>query len=261
MRAAVDAGIKVPKLCATDSLEPFGSCRLCLVEIEGRRGYPGVVHHAGRGRHEGAARRRRKLQRTAQGRDGALHLRPSARLPDLRRQRRLRAAGHGRRRRPAQVRYGYDGAQPPRSARRTSRTRTSPTTRRKCIVCYRCVRACEETQGTFALTISGRGFESRVSPGKDESFMDSECVSCGACVAGLPDRDAAGEVGDRARPGRAQRHHHLRLLRRRLRLQGRDEGQRGRAHGAVEGRQGQRGPFLRQGPLRLGLRDAQGPHH
>ena len=40
MRAAVDAGIQVPKLCATDSLEPFGSCRLCLVEIEGRKGYP-----------------------------------------------------------------------------------------------------------------------------------------------------------------------------------------------------------------------------
>ena len=40
MRAAVDAGIQVPKLCATDMLEPFGSCRLCLVEVEGRRGYP-----------------------------------------------------------------------------------------------------------------------------------------------------------------------------------------------------------------------------
>src|SRR6476661_4078407 len=40
MRAAVDAGTQIPKLCATDSLEPFGSCRLCLVEIEGRRGFP-----------------------------------------------------------------------------------------------------------------------------------------------------------------------------------------------------------------------------
>ena len=40
MRAAAVAGINVPKLCATDTLEPFGSCRLCLVEIEGRRGYP-----------------------------------------------------------------------------------------------------------------------------------------------------------------------------------------------------------------------------
>src|SRR6478752_4752162 len=40
MRAAMDLGTKIPKLCATDSLEPFGSCRLCLVEIEGRRGTP-----------------------------------------------------------------------------------------------------------------------------------------------------------------------------------------------------------------------------
>ena len=40
MRAAMDAGISVPKLCATDSLEPFGSCRLCLVEIDGRKGFP-----------------------------------------------------------------------------------------------------------------------------------------------------------------------------------------------------------------------------
>src|SRR6187402_3292910 len=40
MRAAVELGVKVPKLCATDSLEPFGSCRLCLVEIEGMKGLP-----------------------------------------------------------------------------------------------------------------------------------------------------------------------------------------------------------------------------
>src|ERR1700686_4743276 len=40
MRAAALAGVKVPKLCATDSLKAFGSCRLCLVEIEGRKGYP-----------------------------------------------------------------------------------------------------------------------------------------------------------------------------------------------------------------------------
>jgi formate dehydrogenase major subunit len=40
MHAAMVGGVTVPKLCATDSLDPYGSCRLCLVEIEGRRGYP-----------------------------------------------------------------------------------------------------------------------------------------------------------------------------------------------------------------------------
>ena len=56
----------------------------------------------------------------------------------------------------------------------------------KCIVCSRCVRACEETQGTFALTIDGRGFESKVSVGPADNFMESDCVSCGACVDACP---------------------------------------------------------------------------
>ncbi|HYN54978.1 MAG TPA: formate dehydrogenase subunit alpha, partial [Methylotenera sp.] len=55
----------------------------------------------------------------------------------------------------------------------------------KCIVCSRCVRACEETQGTYALTISGRGFESKVASGIN-NFLESECVSCGACVQACP---------------------------------------------------------------------------
>ena len=53
-------------------------------------------------------------------------------------------------------------------------------------MCSRCVRACDETQGTFALTIQGRGFESKVSASQDESFLESECVSCGACVEACP---------------------------------------------------------------------------
>jgi len=55
----------------------------------------------------------------------------------------------------------------------------------KCIVCNRCVRACEEVQGTFALTIDGRGFGSKVSAGGTD-FFGSECVSCGACVQACP---------------------------------------------------------------------------
>ena len=71
----------------------------------------------------------------------------------------------------------------------------------KCIVCSRCVRACEEVQGTFALTIAGRGFDSIVSPGMNEPFLDSECVSCGACVQACPtgdaDREKSRSIADR----------------------------------------------------------------
>jgi len=57
----------------------------------------------------------------------------------------------------------------------------------KCIVCSRCVRACDEVQGTLALTIEGRGFDSKVSAGlASDSFLSSECVSCGACVQACP---------------------------------------------------------------------------
>ncbi len=83
------------------------------------------------------------------------------------------------------VRYGQTGANHLQAAKDESNPYFSydPS---KCIVCNRCVRACEETQGTFALTISGKGFASRVSPGQDQPFMESECVSCGACVQACP---------------------------------------------------------------------------
>jgi formate dehydrogenase major subunit len=83
------------------------------------------------------------------------------------------------------VRYGYEGA----NHLKQTKDRSNPYFEydpSKCIVCSRCVRACEEVQGTFALTIAGRGFGSVVSPGQQESFMESECVSCGACVQACP---------------------------------------------------------------------------
>ena len=88
-----------------------------------------------------------------------------------------------------------------------------------------------------------------------------ECVSCGACVQACPTATLIEKTRGRDGPARALRRDHLRLLRRRLLVQGGDAGRAGRAHGALQGRQGQRGPFLRQGPLRLGLRHAQGSHH
>ncbi|MBX7119308.1 MAG: formate dehydrogenase subunit alpha [Gemmatimonadaceae bacterium] len=184
MRAAVEAGRSVPKLCATDSLEPFGSCRLCLVEIEGRRGYPASCTTPV----EPGMRVRTQSPKLAQLRRGVMELYISdhpldcltcaangdCELQDM-------AGAVGLR----EVRYGYEGA----NHRTAVKDRSNPYfdfDPSKCIVCSRCVRACEEIQGTHALTISGRGFASVVSPGALESFLGSECVSCGACVQACP---------------------------------------------------------------------------
>jgi formate dehydrogenase major subunit len=111
MRASMEAGIQVPKLCATDMLDAFGSCRLCLVEIEGRNGTPascttpvapGIK----------VKTQTERLEGHPQGRDGTLHLRPSARLSHLCCQRRLRAAGHGGCRRPARCALWLRGREP-----------------------------------------------------------------------------------------------------------------------------------------------------
>ena len=184
MRAAAENGVNIPKLCATDSLEPFGSCRLCLVEIEGRRGYPASCTTPV----EAGMVVRTQSPKLQDIRKGVMELYISdhpldcltcpangnCELQDM-------AGVTGLR----EVRYGYDGANHLKDKKDESNPYFTydPS---KCIVCNRCVRACEETQGTFALTISGRGFESRVSAGQDESFMESECVSCGACVEACP---------------------------------------------------------------------------
>ncbi|KAA0098502.1 formate dehydrogenase subunit alpha [Mycolicibacterium sp. P1-18] len=184
MRAAAIAGIDVPKLCATDSLDAFGSCRLCLVEIDGRRGTPascttpvadGMVVHT-------------QTPKVAKLRESVMELYISdhpldcltcpangdCELQDM-------AGVVGLR----QVRYGQDGANHGDAEIDHSNPYFDfdPS---KCIACSRCVRACGEIQGTFALTIEGRGFDSKVSPGAGETFMDSECVSCGACVQACP---------------------------------------------------------------------------
>ncbi|MGY6277788.1 formate dehydrogenase subunit alpha [Methylomonas sp. MgM2] len=184
MRAAAEAGITIPKLCATDSLEPFGSCRMCLVQIEGARGYPAsCTTPVGAGmkvctQNEKLANIRRGIAELYIS-DHPLDCLTCAANGDCELQDTVGAVGL------REVRYGFDGDNHLSSAKDTSNPYFTfdPS---KCIVCSRCVRACEETQGTFALTIDGRGFESKVSPSQNQPFMDSECVSCGACVQACP---------------------------------------------------------------------------
>ncbi len=183
MAAAMQMGTKIPKLCATDMLEAFGSCRLCLVEIEGRRGTPASCTTAA----EDGMIVRTTTQRLTDLRRGVMELYISdhpldcltcsangdCELQDM-------AAVTGLR----DVRYGQDG----KKHRTEAKDESNPYftfDSSKCIVCSRCVRACEDVQGTFALTIDGRGLNSKIATGAS-NFLDSECVSCGACVQACP---------------------------------------------------------------------------
>ncbi len=183
MAAAMSMGTKIPKLCATDSLEPFGSCRVCLVQIEGRRGYPAscttpaeeamVVHT----QNSAIAKRRRNVMELYIS-DHPLNCLTCSANGDCELQDTAGEVGL------RDVRYGYDGANHLDSPTDTSNPYFTFEAS-KCIACSRCIRACEETQGTFALTMDGRGFASKISAGGTD-FMNSECVSCGACVQACP---------------------------------------------------------------------------
>jgi len=183
MRAAASIGIEIPKLCATDSIEPFGSCRLCVVQIEGGRGMPASCTTPVA---EGlkVVTQNKKLADVRRGimelyisdhpldcltcsANGDCELQDMAGVVGLR-----------------EVRY--DPIETHLNAVKDESNPYFSFDPSKCIVCSRCVRACEETQGTFALTIDGRGFDSKVSPSQNQPFMDSECVSCGACVQACP---------------------------------------------------------------------------
>ncbi|MBL9101616.1 MAG: formate dehydrogenase subunit alpha [Myxococcales bacterium] len=184
MRAAAEAGVRVPKLCATDTLEAFGSCRLCLVQIEGRRGMPASCTTPV----EAGMKVRTQsdpLQKIRRGvmemyisdhpldcltcpTNGNCELQEMAGVVGLR-----------------EVRYGFDGENHFKDAEKDTSNPYFDFDPGKCIACSRCVRACEEIQGTFALTLVGRGFASKIASGPTD-FLGSECVSCGACVQACP---------------------------------------------------------------------------
>jgi len=194
MRAASLYGIDIPKLCASDSLESFGSCRLCIVDHKDRTGfgYPSscttpitegmeVITH-----NEKLIYLRKNLMElyisdhpldcNTCAADGDCKLQDQASDLDL--------LGTNNMLKPTRyntVTNNTHLGQPIDSS--NPYFNFDP---EKCIVCSRCVRACNEVQGTYALSLHGRSYDTQIKPGIAENFLESECVSCGACVQSCP---------------------------------------------------------------------------
>ena len=193
MRAAAEAGISIPKLCATDSVEPIGSCRLCMVEIAGVKGTPSSCTTPVQPGMQ-VQTQTPQLQRLRRGvmelyiSDHPLDCLTCAANGDCELQDMAGAVGLREvRYRPGETHFAprQGGEANPRYIPKDTSNPYFSYDPAKCIVCMRCVRACEEVQGTFALTIEGRGFDARISPAA-ENFLASDCVSCGACVQACP---------------------------------------------------------------------------
>jgi predicted molibdopterin-dependent oxidoreductase YjgC len=176
LEAAELAGRYVPTLCFDDRMAPFGACRVCMVGAEGAaaplaacttpcREDMRVDTEDATARRIAAATVELVLSELPE---------PPAEHTELATVARLLGVGEprwtGEQRRPAHDRrHPYLALQ-----------------HELCISCGRCVRACDEVQGAFALTATGRGFHSGITAGLDSGFVESTCVSCGACADTCP---------------------------------------------------------------------------
>ncbi|HYF49250.1 MAG TPA: formate dehydrogenase subunit alpha [Planctomycetota bacterium] len=175
--AAHLAGVKVPYLCASPNLKAYGSCRLCVCEVDGMRGFPASCTTPVK---EGMVVRTESDKLTHFRRNIIeLYLSEQPEGEQASEQLREYAAQFGlkkvRYKRKAKRDYALDESNPFFSFDAN-----------KCIACARCVRACDEVQGTFAISMEGRGFASSVVAGNSVGFEESNCVSCGACVKECP---------------------------------------------------------------------------
>jgi formate dehydrogenase major subunit len=190
------AGGDVPTLCYDDRLVPFGACRVCLVGIEG---VPAPVASCTTPCRDGMRidtrdpRARRIAANVVELVLSELPEPPAA-------QTELAAVA-------ARLGIGelrWQGAT--HAPRRDERHPYLVFRHELCISCGRCVRACDELQGAFALTATGRGFDANVAAGLDAGFLESACTSCGACADTCPteaiaERSLLALAGEGSRAG------------------------------------------------------------
>ena len=180
---ATRAGRSVPTLCYDPRLEPFGSCRLCVVEIEGQRApAASCTTQAAEGMDVTTASAnieglRRTLLELVASENRELAVDP------LRGYASQELAGLVERYDAGRGRFG--GAQSGRSRPDDG----NPFILRDydlCISCYRCVRVCAEQEGDYAISVANRGFASQITVEFGGRLQDSACTFCGQCVQTCP---------------------------------------------------------------------------
>jgi predicted molibdopterin-dependent oxidoreductase YjgC len=174
----------VPVLCFDERQEPFGACRVCMVGIEGApapvaacttpcRDGMVVDTRDATARRIAAATVELVLSELPQPPTEHTELAIVARELGVTGELRWPGEQHG---------HAHDERHPYLALQHEL-----------CISCGRCVRACDEVQGAFALTATGRGFDANITAGLDAGFRESTCVSCGACADTCP-TDAITEI-------------------------------------------------------------------
>jgi len=185
LEAVRTAGGTVPTLCYDERQEPFGACRVCLVGIEGQPAPAAACTTLCR---EGMAiDTRDATARRVAAATVELVLSELPAAPGAHTELGMTAAwfrlDHGTLRWPGTQHVRRHDERHPYLALRHE----------LCISCGRCVRACDEVQGAFALTATGRGFAANIAAGMEQGFRESTCVSCGACADTCP-TDAITEI-------------------------------------------------------------------